>query len=67
MVQTIYNRVTPMYYTYEGGWNTFRDENGVINCDDSIGGLYIARWYKVENPKPIPKEWLDEYREEVNK
>lgn len=63
LVQTVFGAVTPMTYTTEGGWNTYKDDEGLHN-DRAIGETYVARWYNVETPAAVPAEWLDAYMAE---
>lgn len=65
--QNVLGRIMPMNYTSEGGWNTYRDEDGTLRGSGLISGdLYIARWYKISTPPDIPKEWYEEwYRKAV--
>ena len=65
VVQTIYDDVTSMQYTIEGGWNTHREPNGKLYDEVAIERGYVARWYKVTKPQPVPQEWKDEYRKGV--
>lgn len=60
-VQTVYGDVTPMTYTYEGGWNTRYDDKGKLQSKYAMNDGYIARWHKVDYPEPIPKKWKESY------
>ena len=67
MYQSVYGYVGAMFYTVEGGWNTSRNKGtGKLSDENAIeNDGYIARWFDVPEPEPIPEEWLDEYREVV--
>lgn len=64
IVQTIYGDVGTMQYTFEGGWNTHRDENGKVQAGYRLeNDGYIARWFLPPTPPTIPESWVDEYTE----
>lgn len=67
MYQSVYGYVGAMGYTVEGGWNTSRNEGtGKLSDENAIeNDGYIARWFDVPEPEPIPEEWLDEYWEVI--
>ena len=60
LVQTVFGGVKAMRFTPEGGWNTYYAEGEVKGKPLNA---YVARWYKVETPPPVPDEWLEEYME----
>lgn len=66
MVQTVFGDVQPMLYTFDGGWNTSRDSNGRLDADMAVSKNYVVRWYTVEQPPEVPKEWYNEYFERGN-
>ena len=61
IVQTVYNRVTSMFFTGKAGWNTHYDTDGNLIDDCAMDNYYVVRWHEVKKPKAVPKEWLDEY------
>ena len=64
--QSIYGYVGTMNYTVEGGWNTHRDATNTNElCDENKmeNDGYIARWFDIPDPEPVPQEWYDEYFE----
>lgn len=61
IVQTVYGRTVTMSYTFEGGWNTHKNGEGELEADNAMNDGYVARWFAVEKPKPIPTEWMNEY------
>lgn len=61
LVQTVYGKVSPMLYTYEGGWNTFVDNKGELNNTNAFDNLYVVRWFTAIKPDDVPKEWYEEY------
>lgn len=64
LVQTVFGDVRPLMYTFEGGWNTHRDENGKVQADNRMeNDGYIARWFLPPTPPTIPEAWVDEYTE----
>ena len=64
LIQTVFGDVRSMLYTFEGGWNTHRDENGKVNADNRMeNDGYIARWFLPPTPPTIPEAWVDEYTE----
>ena len=66
-VQTVTGDMRVMNYTFEGGWNTHRNEDGTVCEHDEHfnDGFYVARWYKVPKPDTIPHEWLAEWRDTI--
>ena len=61
-VQTVTNEVTSMSYTFDRGWNTFRDCDGNLRGEeDASMQLYVVRWLEYEQPPKVPKEWVDEW------
>ena len=64
LIQTVFGDVRSLMYTFEGGWNTHRDENGKVNADNRMeNDGYIARWFLPPTPPTIPEAWVDEYTE----
>ena len=63
LVQTVYGQITGYTYTLEGGWNTIYDTHGVLYKDSAIECMYVARWYDAPKPDAVPKAWVDEYTE----
>lgn len=62
LIQTVFGDVRSLMYTFEGGWNTHRDENGKVNADNRMeNDGYIARWFLPPTPPTIPEAWVDEY------
>lgn len=64
LIQTVFGDVRSLMYTFEGGWNTHRDENGKVQADNRMeNDGYIARWFLPPTPPTIPEAWVDEYTE----
>lgn len=64
LIQTVFGDVRSLMYTFEGGWNTHRDENGKVNTNNRMeNDGYIARWFLPPTPPTIPEAWVDEYTE----
>ena len=63
LVQTVYGEVTPMNYTFDGGWNTHKDSEGNLSDESAMPDTYVVRWYQHDAPKAVPKSWVDEYWE----
>lgn len=64
LIQTVFGDVRSLMYTFEGGWNTHRDENGKVNTNNRMeNDGYIARWFLPPTPPAIPEAWVDEYTE----
>ena len=61
IVQTVYGETTTISYTFEGGWNTHKNDEGELKATSAMNDGYIVRWFAVEKPKPVPAEWKDEY------
>jgi len=56
MVQTRFNKVCPVYYTPEGGWNTSWLSDGTLDDRYAMNDGCIVRWFKV----PMPEDWVEE-------
>lgn len=63
MMQSVYGGIGTILYTVDGGWNTHRTEAGVAMENAIPNNGYIARWFEVPEPEPVPEEWVDEYEE----
>ena len=63
VVQTVFDSISVMMYTLKGGWNTYYDNNGILQDKDSMPDGYVARWYAVPAPPKVPALWEKEYLE----
>lgn len=52
---TKYKRVCPLDYTVEGGWNTFRDTDGVLHTENAWDNKdrYVALWANVPTVEEV--------------
>lgn len=66
MMQSVYGSIGTILYTVDGGWNTHRTAAGLFMDNAISNNGYIARWFDIPEPEPVPEEWVDEYEEARN-
>ena len=53
MIQNKWGGVSSMWYTLDGGWNTWKDYEGVLHDDSKIESDYIIRWFDLPKPPEL--------------